>query len=137
MKTRSMKSSLIVAVAASLIAVACSKSNNSTPVTPVTGTSYLAVTNVSPTSNTYGVYANGTNIYPGRTIGYGSSTGVNGSPYETIGDSTQSIYLDNNGVRTNIDSAFAFQNNAYYSLTFLHCLMNYAIKNIYKITQFI
>ena len=117
MKSRNIKISTMSA-AIILIAYSCSKNNDNTVVSPpVAGSSYLAVTNVSPTTNTYGVYSDNTNIYSSGTIGYGSSTGVmNGSPYETISDSTHSIYLDNNGVRTNIDSGFAFQNNSYYSL---------------------
>jgi hypothetical protein len=105
-----------------LFTISCSKSNSNPNTggggtTPTAGSSFVSVTNASPSSSMYGIYSDNTNIYPAGTIGYGSSTGVvNGSPYETISDSTHSIFLSNNGTRTNIDSSFAFQDSGYYSL---------------------
>ena len=118
MKTTNISSRMILSISVSLVLFACSKSNNnSTPIIPVAGNSYLSYTDVSPTTNTYGVYSDNTNIFPNGTVGYGTSTGVpNGNPYETISDSMHSIYTTNNGVRTNVDSAYAFQNNGYYSI---------------------
>jgi hypothetical protein len=112
----------VLGFSAILFTISCSKSNSNpntggggTP--PTTGNSFVSVTNASPTTSMYGVYSDNTNIYPAGTIGYGSSTGItNGSPYETISDSSHSIYLSNNGTRTNIDSSFAFQDSGYYSL---------------------
>jgi len=107
-------------LSAVLITISCSK-NNSNPNTgggtTKAGTSFISVTNASPTSSMYGVYSDTTNIYPAGTIAYGSSTGIaNGNPYETITDTTHSIYISSNGVRTNIDSSFAFRDSGYYSL---------------------
>jgi Domain of unknown function (DUF4397) len=108
-------------LSAILFSISCSKSNsnpnNGGMTTPTAGSSFISVTNASPTSSMYGVYSDNTNIYPAGTIGYGSSTGIiNGSPYETISDSTHSVFLSSNGTRTNIDSSFAFQDSGYYSL---------------------
>jgi len=106
-----------IGLSALFIFFSCHKSNPAPPVTTTSGTSFVSVTNVSPTNSTYGVYSDNTNIYPAGTIAYGSSTGiVNGSPYESISDSMHSIYISNNGTRTNIDSNFAFQDSGYYSL---------------------
>jgi hypothetical protein len=117
-----MKATAFAGSCVILFAISCSKNNNDAGggggvVTPGVGSSFVSVTNASPTTSMYGVYSDNTNIYPAGTIGYGNSTGlVNGSPYETISDSMHSIYLSNNGTRTNIDSSFAFQDSGYYSL---------------------
>src|SRR5580704_7558885 len=96
------------------------KKNNGNPsptVTTSSGIAYVAVTNASPTTIMYSVYADTTNIYPAGTLAYGSTTGIlNGNPYETISDSTHSIFLSGNGVRINIDSNMTFQDSSYYSV---------------------
>jgi hypothetical protein len=110
----------VIGLSAILFIISCSKSSsnpNTGTIPPNSGSAYVSVTDLSPSSSMYGVYSDNTNIYPAGTIGYGNSTGIiNGSPYETISDSTHSIYLSNNGVRTNIDSNFAFGDSGYYSL---------------------
>lgn len=106
-----------LSVCALILSCSKSSSNMGTPSKTTSGNAYVSFTDVSPIANSYSVYSDNTNIYPSGTVGYGYSTGiVNGSPYETVTDSTHSIYILNNGVKTNIDSAVAFQDSGYYSL---------------------
>jgi uncharacterized protein DUF4397 len=93
----------------------CSKSNNPST-TPTTGAAYVSVTNASPTSTAYGIYADTTNIYTAGTLGYGYTTGISGgNPYASIISGNHSIKLVSGGGSTLIDSNGIFANGGHYS----------------------
>jgi hypothetical protein len=58
----------VLGLSAILFIISCSKSssNPNTGITPPTtsGSSFVSVTDASPTSSMYGVYSDNTNIYP-------------------------------------------------------------------------
>jgi hypothetical protein len=118
MKFNSGKSAVMLALGFCAIAIidACSKTNSSTTTPPASGSSYISVTNASPTANAYTVYSDSTNIYSTGTLGYGTTTGVSGgNPYETVVSGTHSIKLTSGGNTVWLDSNGTFANNGYYS----------------------
>jgi len=108
---------LIFIFSAIFFIVACSKSNNNPPVTTTTtGTAFVSVVDASPTTATYSVYSDTTNISTAGTLSYGSATGVaGGNPYASIVPGTHSIKLLTGGNTIFIDSNASFANGDYYS----------------------
>ena len=106
---------LSVIFSAMIFIGACSKSGNPSP-TPTNGTAYVSVTNASPSTASYGVYADTTNIYPTATLGYGYTTGVaGGNPYSTITTGNHSIKLTSGSNSIFLDSNGTFTNGGYYT----------------------
>ncbi|MES1223905.1 MAG: DUF4397 domain-containing protein [Bacteroidota bacterium] len=96
---------------------ACSKSNNGGSTATNNGQAYVSATNASASSATYTVYADSTNITSGGPLGFGATTGNNGSPYQAIIAGNDTIrWAANTSSSIIIDTAYNFSSGQYYSM---------------------
>src|SRR5271154_735948 len=107
---------LYLVPAACLFSISCTKSTNNNSLNTSNGQAYLSVTNASPGTSAYDIYADSTKLTTNGQLGYPNTTGVAGSPYETITAGMHSIRLSVNGTTNPIDSSFGFTANQYYSI---------------------
>jgi hypothetical protein len=99
---------------------ACSKSNNSYGSgsgTTTYGQASLSVTNASPTTSMYAVYADSTQLNSGSLLGYGMTSGTSTNPYYTLQSGQRRIRLTSDGGNSYvIDSSVNLAANGHYSV---------------------
>jgi hypothetical protein len=122
-KEKIMKSTMInsrsvlgILAVAFILVTACSKDNsNNNSGTGNNGQAFVSVTNASGTSSMYTVYSDSTTIGNGQ-IGFGSTTGAIGNPYETVNTGAHRIRLSANGSSFIVDTSINFVANQHYSV---------------------
>jgi Domain of unknown function (DUF4397) len=112
----SIRSVLPVLAAALFLIPACSKDNNNNGGVTNNGSAFVSVTNASGNSSLYNVYNDSTNLTTTGALGFGTTTGTAGSPYETISTGAHHIKLSSNGTTFATDTSINFTANQHYSV---------------------